>query len=137
VPAIAVLPFTNMSGDKEQEYFSDGLAEEIINALAQIPGLKVTARASAFSFKGKDTKVAQIANELGVEHILEGSIRKGANRIRITAQLIGMAEPVLCESKCSFQTRDNRDRYRRPVFSEKENRSTAPNVGPTAAATYV
>jgi serine/threonine-protein kinase len=91
-PSIAVLPFTNMSGDKEQEYFSDGLAEEIINALAQIPGLKVTARTSAFSFKGKDTKVAQIANELGVEHILEGSVRKGANRIRITAQLIGAAD---------------------------------------------
>jgi eukaryotic-like serine/threonine-protein kinase len=91
-PSIAVLPFTNMSGDKEQEYFSDGLAEEIINALAQIPGLKVTARTSAFSFKGKDAKVAQIANELGVEHILEGSVRKGANRIRITAQLIGAAD---------------------------------------------
>jgi eukaryotic-like serine/threonine-protein kinase len=91
-PSIAVLPFTNVSGDKEQEYFSDGLAEEIINALAQIPGLKVTARTSAFSFKGKDAKVAQIANELGVEHILEGSVRKGANRIRITAQLIGAAD---------------------------------------------
>ena len=88
-PSIAVLPFANMSGDKEQEYFSDGLAEEIINSLAQIPGLKVTARTSAFSFKGKDAKVAQIANELGVEHILEGSVRKGGNHIRITAQLIG------------------------------------------------
>ena len=81
-----------MSGDKEQEYFSDGLAEEIINALAQIPGLKVTARTSAFFFKGKDVKVAQIAHELGVEHILEGSVRKGGNRIRITAQLIGAAD---------------------------------------------
>ncbi len=91
-PSIAVLPFANMSGDKEQEYFSDGLAEEIINALAQIPGLKVTARTSAFSFKGKDVKVAQIANELGVEHILEGSVRKAGNRIRITAQLIGAAD---------------------------------------------
>lgn len=91
-PSIAVLPFANMSGDKEQEYFSDGLAEEIINSLAQIPGLKVTARTSAFSFKGKDAKVAQIANELGVEHILEGSVRKGGNHIRITAQLIGAAD---------------------------------------------
>ena len=91
-PSIAVLPFTNISGDKEQEYFSDGLAEEIINALANIPGLKVTARTSAFSFKGKDTKVAQIAHELGVQHILEGSVRKGANRIRITAQLIDAAD---------------------------------------------
>jgi TolB-like protein len=87
-----VLPFVNMSGDKEQEYFSDGLAEEIINALAHIPGLKVTARTSAFFFKGKDVKVAQIANELGVEHILEGSVRKGGNRIRITAQLISAAD---------------------------------------------
>jgi eukaryotic-like serine/threonine-protein kinase len=87
-PSIAVLPFANMSGDKEQDYFSDGLAEEIINALAQAPGLKVTARTSAFSFKGKDTKVAQIALELGVEHILEGSVRKAGNRIRVTAQLI-------------------------------------------------
>src|SRR6202790_3012689 len=76
-PSIAVLPFANMSGDREQEYFSDGLAEEIINALAQIPGLKVTARTSAFCFKGKDVKIAQIAGELGVEHILEGSVRKG------------------------------------------------------------
>jgi TolB-like protein/Tfp pilus assembly protein PilF len=86
--SIAVLPFANMSGDKEQEYFSDGLAEEIINALAQSPELKITARTSAFSFKGKDTKVAQIALELGVEHILEGSMRKAGNRIRVTAQLI-------------------------------------------------
>jgi serine/threonine-protein kinase len=87
-PSIAVLPFANMSGDKEQEYFSDGLAEEILNALVQVPGLKVTARTSAFSFKGKDAKVAQIAQELGVEHILEGSVRKAGNRIRVTAQLI-------------------------------------------------
>jgi eukaryotic-like serine/threonine-protein kinase len=87
-PSIAVLPFANLSSDKEQEYFSDGLAEEIINTLVQVPGLKVTARTSAFSFKGKDTKVAQIAQELGVEHILEGSVRKSGNRIRVTAQLI-------------------------------------------------
>ena len=91
-PSIAVLPFANMSGDKEQEYFSDGLAEEIINALAQIPGLKVTARTSAFSFRGKDANIAHIASELGVEHILEGSVRKGGNRIRIMAQLIGASD---------------------------------------------
>jgi serine/threonine-protein kinase len=87
-PSIAVLPFANMSADKEQEYFSDGLADEIINALVQVEGLKVTARTSAFSFKGKDLKIAQIAQELGVEHILEGSVRKAGNRVRITAQLI-------------------------------------------------
>jgi eukaryotic-like serine/threonine-protein kinase len=87
-PSIAILPFANMSGDKENEYFSDGLAEEIINALTHVPGLLVTARTSAFSFKGKDVKVSGIAHELGVEHILEGSVRKAGNRIRVTAQLI-------------------------------------------------
>jgi eukaryotic-like serine/threonine-protein kinase len=90
-PSIAVLPFANMSGDKENEYFSDGLAEEIINALTHVPGLLVTARTSAFSFKGKDVKVSGIAHELGVEHILEGSVRKAGNRIRVTAQLIKAA----------------------------------------------
>ena len=88
LPSIAVLPFANMSADPEQEYFSDGLAEEIINALAQIPGLKVIARTSAFAFKGKNTDIRNIAETLGVAHILEGSVRKAANRIRITAQLI-------------------------------------------------
>ena len=87
-PSIAVLPFANMSGDKEQEYFSDGLSEEIINALTKVPSLKVTARTSAFSFRGKDVDIGEIARKLGVEHILEGSVRKSGNRIRITAQLI-------------------------------------------------
>ena len=87
-PSIAVLPFANMSADKENEYFSDGLAEEIINALTQVPGLKVTARTSAFSFRGKDVRIAEIARELGVAHVLEGSVRKAGNRIRVTAQLI-------------------------------------------------
>jgi serine/threonine-protein kinase len=87
-PSIAVLPFANMSPDKENEYFSDGMAEEIINVLAHLPGWKVTARTSAFSFKGKDVRIAQIAAELGVEHVLEGSVRKAGNRIRITVQLI-------------------------------------------------
>jgi TolB-like protein/Tfp pilus assembly protein PilF len=91
-PSIAVLPFVNMSGDKEQEYFSDGLAEEIINALAQIPGLKVTARTSAFAFKGKQEDIRKIAEILGVTNILEGSVRKAGNRIRMTAQLISAAD---------------------------------------------
>jgi TolB-like protein len=98
-PSIAVLPFVNMSGDKEQEYFSDGLAEEIINALVQTQGLKVTARTSAFSFKGKDAKIAQIAEELGVEHILEGSVRKAGNRIRVTAQISAGLRPELGGSR--------------------------------------
>ena len=91
-PSIAVLPFANLSADPEQEYFSDGLTEEIINALAHLPDIKVTARTSAFSFKGKDAKIAQIANELGVEQVLEGSVRKSGSRIRVTAQLINAAD---------------------------------------------
>ena len=87
-PSIAVLPFVNMSGDKEQEYFSDGLAEEIINALTKIPGLQVIARTSAFAFKGKDQDITEIAKALRVSNILEGSVRKSGNRIRVTAQLI-------------------------------------------------
>jgi TolB-like protein len=87
-PSIAVLPFHNMSGDKEQEYFSDGLAEEIINALAQIVGLKVAARTSAFAFRGQETDIRKIAQTLGVNNILEGSVRRAGSRIRVTAQLI-------------------------------------------------
>ncbi len=86
--SIAVLPFANMSGDKEQEYFSDGLAEEIINLLAQIPGLKVIARTSAFAFRGKEQDIRTIAATLGVGAILEGSVRRSGDRVRVTAQLI-------------------------------------------------
>ena len=86
--SIAVLPFVNMSSDKEQEYFSDGLSEELLNLLAQIPQLKVIARTSSFSFKGKETDVATIAKILNVAHILEGSVRKSGDTLRITAQLI-------------------------------------------------
>jgi TolB-like protein len=88
VPSIAVLPFANISGDKEQEYFSDGLAEEIINALARLPTLKVVARTSAFAFRGQNTDIRRIAETLGVAHILEGSVRRAGQRIRVTAQLI-------------------------------------------------
>jgi len=91
-PSIAVLPFANMSGDKEQEYFSDGLTEEIINALAQIPGLKVTARTSAFAFRGKEQDITRIAEALHVGTILEGSVRRVGNRIRVTAELINATD---------------------------------------------
>jgi serine/threonine-protein kinase len=90
-PSIAVLPFSNMSADKENEYFSDGLTEEIINALAQIPGLNVTARTSSFAFRSKDQDIRQIAEVLDVHNVLEGSVRRAGNRIRITAQLIDAA----------------------------------------------
>jgi TolB-like protein/Tfp pilus assembly protein PilF len=91
-PSIAVLPFANMSADKENEYFSDGLAEEIINELAQVPGLKVTARTSAFAFRGKEQDIRKIAETLNVRTVLEGSVRRSGNRIRVTAQLINAAD---------------------------------------------
>ena len=87
-PSIAVLPFANMSGDKDNEYFSDGLSEEIINALAHIPGLKVTARTSAFAFRGKEQDIRTIAEALDVRTVLEGSVRRAGSRIRVMAQLI-------------------------------------------------
>ncbi len=86
--SIAVLPFVNMSTDIENEFFSDGIAEEILNVLASIPDLKVAARTSAFAYKGTNTKISQIAEELGVNHVLEGSVRKAGNQVRVTAQLI-------------------------------------------------
>ena len=86
--SIAVLPFVNMSTDANNEFFSDGISEEILNVLASIPDLKVAARTSAFAYKGTNTKIAEIAKELGVNHILEGSVRKSGNQVRVTAQLI-------------------------------------------------
>ena len=86
--SIVVLPFTNMSEDAENEYFSDGISEELLNLLAGIPELRVISRTSAFSYKGKDVKVTQLADDLNVAHVLEGSVRKSGNRVRITAQLI-------------------------------------------------
>jgi serine/threonine protein kinase len=87
-PSIAVLPFANMSPNQDDEYFSDGLAEEIINLLAHIAGLKVIARTSAFAFRGKEQDIRKIAEALGVRNILEGSVRRAGNRIRVTTQLI-------------------------------------------------
>ena len=87
-PSIAVLPFVNRSSDKEQEYFSDGLSEELLTQLAQVPQLRVIARTSSFSFKGKETDVATIASTLNVAHVLEGSVRRSGQTLRITAQLI-------------------------------------------------
>ena len=87
-PSIAVLPFQNMSGDPEQEYFADGMVEEIITALSRIPWLFVIARNSSFTYKGRLVDVKQVGRELGVRYVLEGSVRKSANRVRITGQLI-------------------------------------------------
>jgi TolB-like protein/Flp pilus assembly protein TadD len=86
--SIAVLPFTNLSAEKESEYFSDGLAEEILNALSQVAELRVAARSSSFSFKGKATDAGEIARRLHVAHVLEGSVRRAGERLRITVQLV-------------------------------------------------
>jgi TolB-like protein/cytochrome c-type biogenesis protein CcmH/NrfG len=90
-PSIAVLPLVNMSDDKANEYFSDGISEELLNLLAKIPQLEVTARTSSFAFKGKETGIPDIARTLRVAHVLEGSVRKSGNSVRITAQLIKAA----------------------------------------------
>src|SRR5438477_2725098 len=87
-PAIAVLPFLNMSGDPEQEYFSDGITEDIITDLSKVSGLFVVARNTAFTYKGKPVKVQEVAKDLGVNFVLEGSVRKAASRVRVTGQLI-------------------------------------------------
>jgi len=86
--SIAVLPFVNMSADKDQEYFADGISEELLNLLAQVPQLRVIARTSSFSFKGKEVDIAEIAQKLNVANVLEGSVRKSGDTLRITAQLI-------------------------------------------------
>ncbi|MEP7108191.1 MAG: tetratricopeptide repeat protein [Ferruginibacter sp.] len=89
---IAVLPFVNMSADPENEYFSDGITEELLNAITKVDGLQVTSRTSAFAFKGKNTDIREIGIQLNVDRILEGSVRKSGNRVRITAQLINAAD---------------------------------------------
>ncbi len=118
VPSIAVLPFANLSNDKENEYFSDGLAEEIINALTHLPGLKVAGRTSSFWFRAKDIEFAEIGRKLKVEHILEGSVRKSGNRIRVTVQLV--------QSTDGFQLWSERyDRELSDVFAVQDEISQA------------
>ncbi|HKB45014.1 MAG TPA: hypothetical protein VKC90_11515, partial [Chitinophagaceae bacterium] len=88
--SIAVLPFVNMSNEPGQEYFSDGLADGILNSLAHLKGLKVCARTSSFKFRGKDVDIKDVGKQLGVRTILEGSVQRQGNRVRITAQLINV-----------------------------------------------
>jgi adenylate cyclase len=90
-PSIAVLPFQNMSGDPEHEYFADGIVEDIITALSRFNSLFVIARNSSFTYKGKSVDIKQVGRELGVRYVLEGSVRKAGTRIRITGQLIEAA----------------------------------------------
>lgn len=89
--SIAVLPFTNLSGDASKDYFSDGMSEELLNLLARVPGLQVAARTSAFAFKGRNVDIREVGKELGVETVLEGSVRQSGDQVRITAQLIDTA----------------------------------------------
>ncbi len=105
--SIAVLSFVNMSDDASNEFFSDGLAEELINMLAKIPGLRVTSRSSAFSYKGKDFKIADVGRELNVSNVLEGSVRKAGNQVRITAQLIKVDGDVHLWSETFDRSLDN------------------------------
>ena len=91
-PSIAILPFAHLSRDPDDEFFCDGLAEELLNALAKIDGLKVAARTSAFSFKGRNTEISEIGQKLGVTNILEGSVRKSGDKLRITVQLVNASD---------------------------------------------
>ena len=106
-PSIAVLPFVNMSSDAEQEYFSDGLSEELLNLLAKIPDLRVASRTSAFSYKDKDMTIPDVGRELNVGHVLEGSVRKSGTRIRITAQLIDVEHDTHLWSETWDRTLDD------------------------------
>src|SRR5215472_11933898 len=90
--SVAVLPFVNMSSDKENEYFSDGMTEELINALANVDGLRVASRTSSFAFKGKNLSIRRIGEELSVGAVLEGSVRREGDRLRVTAQLVNVAD---------------------------------------------
>lgn len=105
--SIAVLPFVNMSDDSSNDYFSEGLSEELLNLLVKIPELRVAARTSSFSYKGTDTKIAQIGEELNVTHVLEGSVRKSGNQLRITAQLIKADDGFHLWSQSYDRTLDN------------------------------
>src|SRR3984957_10555770 len=116
--SIAVLPFANMSAEPDQEYFSDGLAEEIINLLTHVPSLKVIARTSAFAFRGKEQDIRGIANALGVTTVLEGSVRRAGNRLRITGQLIHAADGTHLWS-------ERYDRELSDIFSIQDEISTA------------
>ena len=105
--SIAVLPFINMSDDASNEFFSDGLSEELLNLLAKIPELRVTSRSSAFSYKGKDFKITDVGRELNVSNVLEGSVRKVGNQVRITAQLIKVDGDVHLWSETYDRSLDN------------------------------
>jgi TolB-like protein/Flp pilus assembly protein TadD len=111
--SVAVLAFANLSDDKSNEYFSDGISDELLNVLSKVPGLKVSARTSAFYFKGKQVPLAEIARQLGVAYVVEGSVRKSGDRLRITAQLVNAADGFHVWS-------DNFDRDLKDVFAVQD-----------------
>src|ERR1019366_8229605 len=116
--AIAVLPFANLSADRENEYFSDGLAEEILNALSQVAGLNIAARTSSFSFKGKAVEIGEIAARLNVSNVLQGSVRRAANRVRVTVQLV--------DARNGFQIWSERyDRQMEDIFEVQDEIASA------------
>jgi TolB-like protein len=118
VPSIAVLPFVDMSPQKDQGYFTDGLAEDLINALTQIKELRVAARTSSFCFRGKELDIREIGTKLNVEAVLEGSVQKAGDRLRITAQLIDVANGFHLWS-------DRFDREMKDVFAIQDEISEA------------
>jgi TolB-like protein len=132
-----VLPFENMSADADNEYFSDGMTEEIISALAHVEGLHVTARTSAFTFKGKNQDLREIGAKLGVTTVLEGGVRKAGNRIRITARLVDVASGYELWSERRdreladvFAIQDEiADLVRRPAKGEARRRGGRPRPG--------
>jgi adenylate cyclase len=95
-PSIAVLPFTNSSGEREQDYFSDGITDDLITDLSRLPGLFVIARESSFTYKGKAARLQDVGRELGVKYVLEGSVRKAAQQVRITVQLSDTTPATNC-----------------------------------------
>ncbi len=141
-PSIAVLPFVNMSSDVEQEYFSDGLSEELLNLLAKIPTLRVASRTSAFSFKGKDVTIGDIGRALNVAHVLEGSVRKSGTKIRITAQLIDVEHDTHLWSETWDRTLDDifaiQDEIAQAVVDQLriELLGATPQVAETSAEVY-
>src|SRR4029077_10431820 len=118
VISLAVLPFVNLSSDKEQEFFSDGITEEITAALAKVPDLRVVARTSAFQFKAQNRDIQSIGRQLHASHFIEGSVRKVGNRVRITAQLIAADSGV-------HMWAENYDRELIDVFAIQEEIATA------------
>lgn len=140
--SIAVLPFVNMSDDASNEYFSDGISEELLNLLTRIPELRVIARTSSFAYKGKEVSIADIARELNVDHVLEGSVRKSGNQVRITVQLIRANDSSHLWSESYDRTLDNifaiQDEIAAAVVAQLKVTllSTAPTVRETDPAAY-